>query len=153
MSPKVDFYILDSTDEIQRTRFLCDLIEKAYLDKHRLFVYCPDKTVAETLDESLWTFRSDSFVPHHIQGEGPTPPPPVQIGTETPSTMFQDILLNLCPVVPEFYYKFKQVIEVVGASDEAKALARTRYRSYQTQSCTINTQHIHLHLEEPLCDA
>lgn len=153
MSPKVDFYILDSSDEIKRSRFICNLIEKAYLEKYRLFAYCPDKMVAEALDESLWTFRPDSFVPHHLQGEGPTPPPPIEIGTETPSAMFQDILLNLSPFVPEFYYKFKHVIEVVDASDDAKTLARTRYRHYQTQSCIINTQHIHLHIEEPLCDA
>lgn len=155
MSPKVDFYILNTSANEARLLFLCRLIEKAYLTKHRLFAYCEDKHRAEELDERLWTFQPESFIPHHLQGEGPTPPPPIQIGINTPASPFHDILLNLTPSVPEFYYRFKRVIEVIDEVPEAKILGRTRYRSYQTQGCVIQTHHIDLlkTFKEPACDA
>lgn len=128
---RIDFYLLTSDAEDARWLLACRLLEKAYRQGHRVFVYCANITDAEHLDELLWTFKEDSFVPHHLQGEGPEPPPPIQIGYTNEPRGFDDILLNLAETIPPFYTRFQRVIEIVAAEDSAKALSREHFRHYR----------------------
>ena len=105
---RVDFYLLASEQNDARWTVACRLLEKAYIKGHRVFVICDNQQDAELLDELLWTFRDDSFIPHNLQGEGPEPPPPIQIGYGKEPRGFNDILLNMTNSVPSFYNKFKR---------------------------------------------
>lgn len=128
---RADFYLL-STDAVDASALLaCRLLEKAYQQGHQVFVYCADRQAAEQLDELLWTFKPDSFIPHHLQGEGPEPPPPIQIGHSSEPRGFHDILLNLASTVPPFFNRFKRIIEIVGVDEAAKELSREHYRMYR----------------------
>ncbi|HEX2549875.1 MAG TPA: DNA polymerase III subunit chi, partial [Gammaproteobacteria bacterium] len=93
--PKIDFYLLQESGAHDRLNFACRLIEKIYKQKHRIFIYVSNIKEAHDIDERLWTYREDSFLPHHIQGEGPNPPPPIQIGFSEAPLNERDILLNL----------------------------------------------------------
>ena len=96
MSPiRVDFYLLASDQPDARWLVACRLLEKAYYKGHKVYVFCDNQQDAEYLDELLWTFRDDSFIPHNLQGEGPEPPPPIQIGYDQEPRGFNDILLNM----------------------------------------------------------
>lgn len=140
-SPRVDFYLLASSEPDDRWLLACRLLEKAWLRGHRVFVYCRNQQEAEHLDERLWTFRDDSFVPHNLQGEGPEPPPAVQIGYQEPRG-FNDILLNLSDDIPSFYTRFRRVMELVSADEEAKENSRIRYRDYRSKQCELHTHPI-----------
>jgi DNA polymerase-3 subunit chi len=129
---RADFYLLSHNDSEARITFLCRIIEKAYLLGHKINVFCPSKQEAEAIDEALWTFKPQSFIPHHIQGEGPTPPPPVQISFEGRPTGHYDILMNLTPEIPAFYSQFNRIIEVILNDDPLKEIARQHYRSYRS---------------------
>ena len=142
MQPTIDFYLLAQPDKKDKFLYACRIIEKAYLRNHVIFIYCENQADAETLDEMLWTFKEDSFIPHNLQGEGPEPPPPVQIGFGDEPRNFQDILINLSNEVPGFYSRFKRIIEVVSEDHDDKELSRTRYRHYRTSQCNIKTHHI-----------
>ncbi len=67
MNTSVDFYILESG--VDRLTFACQLIEKAYKKKHRIFIQCDDEKTTHRMDNQLWLFKTSSFVPHNIQGE------------------------------------------------------------------------------------
>ena len=117
----------------------CRLLEKAYLRGHRIFVYCNNQSQAEKLDELLWTFKNDSFIPHNLQGEGPEPPPPVQIGYQQEPRGFNDILLNMADEIPAFYTRFKRIIELVANDETSKELSRVHYREYRSKKCDLHT--------------
>lgn len=139
---RVDFYLLASNEPQSRLLLACRLLEKAYLRGNRVFVYCQSKKDAESIDELLWTFKDDSFIPHNLQGEGPEPPPPIQIGYQSEPRGFSDILINLNDEIPLFYARFKRVIEVVVNDDAAKALSRNHYRHYRNSQCELHTHNI-----------
>lgn len=135
---RVDFYLI-ATDEAQaRWLLACRLLEKAYSKGHRVYVHCANQHDAELLDELLWTFRDDSFIPHHLQGEGPEPPPPVQIGYAKEPRGFNDILLNLTDEIPAFFTRFKRVMELVSNVESEREQSRVRYKRYRAQGCELS---------------
>jgi DNA polymerase-3 subunit chi len=134
---RVDFYLIEDEDPAARWIFLCRLIEKAYLRGHRIYIHCQNQADAEHLDELLWTYKDDSFVPHNLQGEGPEPPPPVQMGYDKEPRGFHDILINLADPVPDYFKRFNRVIECVGSTDAEKEISRQHYRSYRAEGCTL----------------
>lgn len=139
---RVDFYLLESDQNSARLNVACRLLEKAYLRGHKVFVLCNNKEDAELIDELLWTFKEDSFIPHNLQGEGPEPPPPIQIGYEKEPRGFNDILLNMTAEIPPFYTKFKRVMELVINSEAEKEQSRAHYREYRAQGCELHTHAI-----------
>ncbi|STX51980.1 DNA polymerase III subunit chi [Legionella busanensis] len=138
MQPRVDFYLMSSADVKARWLLVCRLLEKAYTRQHQVFVFCNNKDEAELIDELLWTFKDDSFIPHNLQGEGLKPPPPIQIGYEEPKG-FKDILLNLAHEVPPFHARFSRIIEVVLNTEPAKEVSRVHYRLYRNKQCDLHT--------------
>ncbi len=141
-SIRVDFYLLASDGAQAPWLLACRLLEKAYLRGHRTFVYCKNKQDAEKLDELLWTFKDNSFIPHNLQGEGPEPPPPVQIGHGAEPRGFTDILLNLADEIPPFYSRFGRIMEIVTNDEGAKELSRNHYREYRAKQCELFTHKI-----------
>lgn len=139
---RVDFYLLSDKQPNAQWLVACRLLEKAYLKGHRVFVYCANQQEAELLDELLWTFKDDSFIPHNLQGEGPEPPPAIHIGYDKEPRGFNDILLNASPEIPPFYNKFKRIIELVGAEEEAKEQSRRHYKEYRARGCELFTHQL-----------
>lgn len=141
-SIRVDFYLLSDNQSDARWKLACRLLEKAYAKGHKVYVLCNDKQDAEFLDELLWTFKEDSFIPHNLQGEGPEPPPPIQIGYKGEPRGFNDILLNLSNEIPAYSFKFKRIMELVGNGEPEKEKSRTRYRVYKGKGCELHTHHL-----------
>lgn len=137
---RVDFYLLTNEEPEAIGLLACRLIEKAYQRGHRVYVHCKDKHAAEHLDELLWTYKDDSFIPHNLHGEGPEPPPPVQLGFDKEPRGFNDILINMADSIPTYATRFARVIELVEAKEEAKAISREHYREYRAKGCQL-----HLH--------
>ena len=143
---RIDFYLLEEGGPEARWLLACRLLEKAYARNHQVFVNCNHQEDAENLDELLWTFKDVSFIPHNLQGEGPEPPPPVQIGFGKEPRGFHDLLMNLADNIPHYYQRFQRVIEIVSADEVSKEISRRHYRDYKGQGCNI---HIHQLSQSP----
>lgn len=139
---RVDFYLLNTAEPQAGWLIACRLLEKAYQRGHRVFVYCDSATDAALLDELLWTYKEDSFIPHNLQGEGPEPPPAVQIGYDQEPRGFNDILLNLSSDIPPFHTRFRRIMEIVLDNDEAKEISRQHYREYRNKKFDLHTHPI-----------
>ena len=137
--PRIDFYILQETAPQARLLLTCKLIEKAYKNRHRVYVNAADTAQAQQLDELLWTYRDDSFLPHNLYGEGPEPAPPIQIGYQTTPAKQRDILVNLSADVPEYFTQFARVLEIVTNDPALQTTAREHYRHYRASGHEINT--------------
>jgi len=138
--PKIDFYILSTDNEQNHLFFVCRLIEKAYKNQHRIYIHVKDHATAYELDELLWTYREECFLPHHLYGEGPNPAPPIQIGCDIiKPDKHHDILINLHTAIPAFFTQFARVFEVINNNPEYQTAARERYRQYRAQGYDIRT--------------
>lgn len=137
--PTIDFYILSESSAASRFQFACRLIEKAYKNQHRVYVHTENEHDAHTIDELLWTYREESFLPHHLIGEGPEPIPPIQIGFGATPEKHHDILINLSLSIPVFYQQFSRVLELVIHHDAFQTRARENYRHYRDAGLHIRT--------------
>jgi DNA polymerase-3 subunit chi len=137
--PRIDFYIIENADANARLRLTCRLIEKAYKNKHRIYVHTDNQQHAHQLDELLWTYREDSFLPHNLYGDGPEPAPPIQVGFAVTPEKHRDILINLSDPIPEFYRQFSRILEIITMAPEIQIAGREHYRFYRAEGFEINT--------------
>lgn len=150
MAINIDFYILpDSTLELC-TLFICKLTEKAYKTGSKILIQTPENEIAEKLNDSLWTFRDISFIPHSIFDENDPMPAPVQIypvgarfiAPLSASHPSNNILMNLDSAVPNDYSQFQRILEIVPNNPQLKAAARNKYKYYLKEGCGVNTHEI-----------
>lgn len=139
---QADFYILQPEAKISKELLACRITEKAYKSGHSVFIYCVNQAQAYQLDELIWTYKPDSFLPHNIEGEGPEPPPSIQLGFSSVPRGFNDILLNMAPNPPEFYKKFQRIIEIVANDNLSIENSRKLYREYKKQGLDLKTHEI-----------
>ncbi len=140
---KVDFYILEG-DSGNREQTACRIAEKAYRLGHGVYIHTADPGQTKRLDELLWTFKQNSFVPHGIEGESPDPDAAVLISHNTEladSTQphKRQVLVNLAQDIPLFFSSFERVAEVIGQDSDNKASGRQRYKFYRDRGYSLDT--------------
>ncbi|TCI04919.1 DNA polymerase III subunit chi [Corallincola luteus] len=139
---QVVFYLLPEDPQAPSAPALllsaCRLAERCYLDKEKVYILAADRAQAEAVDELLFGFDPDSFVPHNLAGEGPAGGAPVEIGCDAPKGQ-RTVLINLCPQMPSFAVKSRLIIDFVPADATNKQLARERYKQYRTAGLAIDT--------------
>ncbi len=108
----------------------CKQAAIAYRQQQKVFIYTQNQAQAHTVDELLWAFDADSFVPHNLMGEGPSYGSPVEISWQAPTNR-RSVLINLTNIEPPFAQQFNQVIDFVPTDESLKQQARQRYRAYQ----------------------
>ncbi|MCP5450252.1 MAG: DNA polymerase III subunit chi [Gammaproteobacteria bacterium] len=137
--PRIDFYVLPDQKENGRALLACRLADKAYGLGHTVYVFTASEARAAALDDLLWTFRQDSFVPHErypLVGEEGSP---VLVGTAAPATVEAQVLINLADALPEGFERYERVIELVDQHPEVLAQSRERFRQYREQGCAPET--------------
>lgn len=134
---EITFYVLADTDPGKRLHTACRIIDKAFQQKHSIYVHARDQAEAEQLDELLWTFRAESFIPHHLVGDGPTPPPPVRIGWQQIPAEARDVLINLHAAAPDNPGRFRRIVEIVGGDEPMREAARSHWRQYKQQGYPV----------------
>lgn len=139
---RLDFYVLQGQTANTYLSFVCRLIEKAYKQKHHIYIHTDSLEMNRRLDELLWTFRDVSFIPHQVIEEQTPATAPIQIGQQIAADMPRDILINLATVVPNFYADFSRVIEIVLEVEPWRSDARKKYQFYREQGCQIETHKV-----------
>ncbi|HET8729982.1 MAG TPA: DNA polymerase III subunit chi [Moraxellaceae bacterium] len=139
---EITFYVLADTDPGKRLLTACRIVEKAFQQKHQVYIQAGSRTEAEQLDELLWNFRPESFIPHHLVGEGPTPPPPVRIGWLSIPPEARDLVVNLGDEAIPDPRRFRRLIEIVGGSDTQREPARQHWRHYKQQGYAVTSHNL-----------
>ncbi len=140
---KVDFYILTGNSG-SREQTVCRIAEKAYRLGHGVYIHTSHQSQTKRLDELLWTFKKNSFVPHDIEAESPDPETPVLIShqsklTDSTQGHRRQVLINLAQEIPMFFSSFERVAEVIGQDNENKASGRQRYKFYRDRGYSLDT--------------
>ncbi len=128
---QVDFYILPSPANEARLDFACKLADKAWRLGHRVYLHCSDAAQRDDLDERLWRFKGESFVPHGDAESDEVAP--VVLGLGDDPGAHQDLLINLDLRIPAFFKRFARVAELVIEDPAVRQSARDNFRSYREQ--------------------
>jgi len=141
MTERVDFYILESAAARDRWTFACRLTEKAYLRDLRVVIVNGSLADAQALDDLLWTFSENSFVPHRVclEAASADSATPVQLTVEPGVPPPADLLVNLSPRVPQAWERFARVAEIIDADEERRRLGRERFKHYRDLKVVLET--------------
>jgi DNA polymerase-3 subunit chi len=128
---RVDFYILPDVDRDARLRFACRLAYKAWSQGSAVRVRVDDARAAAELDELMWAYPSEHFLPHARTDDPAATSTPVLIATDDalPDGAPDGLLINLSSSIPRVASRFARVAEIIAAPD--REVGRTRYRTYR----------------------
>ncbi|WP_085673554.1 MULTISPECIES: DNA polymerase III subunit chi [unclassified Pseudomonas] len=132
---KVDFYILPTDSLSARLDFACKLCEKAWRLGHRVYLHCQNAEQRNELDQRLWRFKGEAFVPHDLAEEHAHAS--VALGLADTAGEHRDLLINLGADVPGFVGQFERVAEIVVEEPGIRQLARERFRFYREQGYAL----------------
>ncbi len=137
---EVKFYILPQAELDARYRFVCRHAEQAFKLGRQVYIHATDEAEAQLLDELLWNFRPDSFVPHGCwPAKDIQAPLPVAIGWQREMPPHLDVLINLAPHVPAFAERFARISEVVVHTPEVLEATRLSYKLYKERGFPLYT--------------
>ncbi len=136
---RVSFYLLKGQQEQARQVFACRLIEKAYSQGNQIYIHTDSAEQSQQIDELLWTFRADSFIPHQHMNEANTEQCPILIGHDDTPPRLMNLLVNLSPQHPRFFSQFERVAEIINDDEHLKEQGRERYRFYQQRGYQLDT--------------
>lgn len=128
---RADFYLIAKPRFLtEPLRLVCELARKANDANLWTLVLARDQAQAEELDELLWAFDPDAYIPHQIAGadvdEEEAQVLIVPPGVEAPSralaiNLRDDAYLGAC----------ERVLEVVPADPAAREPLRERWKQYK----------------------
>ena len=127
---RVGFYVIQSGEPGERLSVAMRLTDKAFQQGHRIYINAADRQQAEILNEQLWHFRPESFLPHAISGNEEAESP-ITIGWGQDPGSNCDLLINLQLDVPAFFSRFQRVAEVVTQDAESLSALRASWKFYQ----------------------
>jgi DNA polymerase-3 subunit chi len=147
MQTQVMFYLLSDKEKADANEIdvssalyhACLQASYFYRQNQRVFIYTQDQASAEQVDEMLWAFDSDSFVPHNLTGEGPKQGAAVEISHQTPRGR-RPVLINLSNTVPNFANQFQLIVDFVPSDETLKQLARERFKACRQQGFQVDNQ-------------
>lgn len=139
---RIDFYVLDHSEPDGRLRLACRLADKAFRQGCRIYVNAENPAQAARLDELMWTYRDDSFLPHALAGSKAADGCPVSIGCGDHPATDATVLINLGGEVPTWFTRFERVTELVDAEPAMRRIARDRFRHYRAQGCEPQTHQL-----------
>ena len=127
--PKIEFYVLSSSDAIGRLRAACQLALKAWSAGLPVFLRGSDEAQCGELDEMLWRFKAERFVPHDLHRDAPLSP--VVLGIDEVPSSEQGVLINLGSSLSPHVERFSRIIEIVNQQPELLSTCRENFRTYR----------------------
>jgi len=138
--PRADFYLIAKERFREEPLLLiCELAKRAYAANLPTLILARDAAQAEALDDLLWSFDADEYLPHQIAGldEGDEDDIcPVLIASPDTDIPARPLLVNLRDAAPAGSYE--RVLEVVPADESARGPLRERWKHYQALGFDVN---------------
>ena len=136
--PRADFYLIDKPRFREQPLLLvCELARRGYAANLPILVLARDAAQAEAIDDLLWAFDPDEYLPHQIAGmdEGDDDTP-ILVATPQMDVPSRALLINLRDAAPAG--SFQRVLEVVPADPAARGPLRERWKHYQALGFEVN---------------
>lgn len=135
--PRADFYLIDKPRFREQPLLLvCELARRAFAAEQPTLILARDFAQAEAVDDLLWAFDEDAFIPHQLAGNEDDEETAVLIvppGVETPD---RPLVINLRETCAPGQYE--RVLEVVAADPAEREGSRTRWREYARMGAQVS---------------
>ena len=135
---RADFYLIGKPRFREQPLLLvCELARKAVHASQPLLVLAASAEQAEALDDLLWSFDPDDYLPHQIAGlDMDEEEADVLIVPPGMDVAMRPLVLNLrdAPVPGDL----ERVLEVVPADESARGPLRERWKHYKERGCELN---------------
>ena len=134
---RVDFYQLNPKQH-NSDRVVCQLCQKAYDKNQKTLLLTQSSQQTAYLEEQLWIFDEDSFLPHDsdFKGESNAFLSPILIHNQPDPQGERQLLINLSLSIPFYFAQFERVIELV--TEDTKKSAREHYAFYKERGYPLN---------------
>ncbi len=129
--PKVDFYTIQQNSQQDRDIFACRFVEKVFNQGHKIYIHTDSEAESQAMDDLLWSFRTESFLPHAIVGLIDDEDVPILIGHTDECSGPRDVLVNLSQDIPAFHSEFQRIAEIVINDETVKTNLRTHWKHFQ----------------------
>jgi len=136
--PRADFYLIAKPRFLNAPLLLvCELARKANDANLSTLILARDAEQAEALDELLWAFDDDAYVPHQIAGTDEEDElAPVLIVAPDVTTPSRPLVINLRDA--PYLDACERVLEVVPADPAAREPLRERWKQYKARGLELS---------------
>ncbi|KRG69642.1 DNA polymerase III subunit chi [Pseudoxanthomonas dokdonensis] len=136
--PRADFYLIAKPRFLgEPLRLVCELARKSYDAGLWTLILVRDDAQAEELDELLWAFDDDAYVPHQVAGTDEEDElTPVLIAPPQVDVPARALVINLRDEA--FAGACERVLEVVPADESARGPLRERWKQYKASGFEVN---------------
>jgi len=135
--PRADFYLIDKPRFREQPLLLvCELVKRAFAAQQPTLILTRDHAQAEAIDELLWAFDEDAFIPHQLAGDDDDAGTAVLIvppGVDTPD---RPLVINLREGCASG--QFQRVLEVVPADEAERTGSRERWSEYKRRGFELH---------------
>ena len=135
--------VFAETRSIEKRVTLCRQVESFYEEGQRVLVVTDSTLAAQHLDQMLWAFSQESFVPHRIVTR-PSKEPPLEPVVIVSSSMFLpgfQVVVADSPVPLEFLAQFASAVHFVLTDDpEQRQESRLLWQAARDQGWSL--QHV-----------
>lgn len=132
---EVRFYHLQRQSQEQ---VLPVLLSKALERGHKILVKMSDEQEVEKMNEHLWTFHPDSFLPHGSEKDGHPEVQPVWLTHKDDNANGADVLIVGAGAGSTIQADFDLCCEMLnGHDDEAVQAARLRWKVYKERGFDV----------------
>ena len=132
---KVDFFIPKFGDPKTEEILACQIFEIAFKKLFNISIVFDNEFDLNHYNELLWTFKNTSFVPHSIGTDHSIHSDFGKIETD----QVKQIMINKSKKIPQRKDDMLLIIESAGTNDEARHLAREKFKLYKDENFSIST--------------
>ncbi len=138
MAMQVSFYLLQEDSALSAPMLACRLAEKAYLNAQTAYIYCETAAQALEIDQLLWTFKEDSFIPHALIQKEYSKTASIHISHQMNTEQQYDVFINLHSEIPASSIPAQRILDIVPENTKLKEKGRLRYAYYREKKATLD---------------
>lgn len=135
--PRADFYLIAKPRFLEEPmKLVCELARKSYDANLWTLILARDRAQADDLDELLWAFDDEAYVPHQIAGDQEDELAPVLIAPPDVDAPSRALVINLRDGA--YRGTCDRIVEVVPADADAREPLRERWKQYKALGYEVN---------------
>ncbi len=125
-----------------KLNYACRLVRKARIAGMKVVLFADSREQLAALDEMLWTFSEQDFLPHVLAGDELDQVTPVILTDDAEQALpHHQVLVNLSRHTPEHFARFERMFEIVSTDEDDLLAGRERYKQYQERGYPL-THHV-----------
>lgn len=125
---RIDFH----SNVPDKIAYACRLARKARGTDAQIVILAKDQNQLLALDEALWIFSEQDFLPHVMLEDTLAAQTPILLTTNgAMESPHHQILINLSDTPPTHFARFERMFEIIASDDTDKSVGRERYAYYR----------------------